>query len=148
MEKLTRSQIEELKAQLKEPQPTYGRHRAKVQNRLVAAGLSVMRDGRLYNPDDSWDVCCITYLGREFLAAQSWRGTLRGSSSYTSARPSDVVVSESKSEMQDRVAYCLSFLREHKFVTTSEGSKIERRIAAWKKHHLALRRSSEGGTSS
>jgi hypothetical protein len=38
--RLTRSQIEELRLQKKLPQPTYGRSRARVQNRLVGLGFS------------------------------------------------------------------------------------------------------------
>ena len=62
--KLTKPQLEELKAQNKEPQYTYGRHRAKVQNVLIGLGLSKFRDRRLVRPDEPGDMCCITDAGR------------------------------------------------------------------------------------
>jgi hypothetical protein len=57
---LTKSQLEELRLQDKIPQPTYGRWRARVQNRLVELGLSRF--------DTGMGLCSVTKRGRFFLA--------------------------------------------------------------------------------
>lgn len=72
--KLTKPQIEELRKLLQKRQPTYGRHRSRVQNNLVYKKLAryINEDGTVVAPS-SWgwpnfgDWCEITDAGREAL---------------------------------------------------------------------------------
>lgn len=68
---LTRPQWENLRAMLVEPQPTFGKARTAVQNRLVVMGLAAFSE-------DRWK-CLITDAGRAVVAAQTDGGGYRSS---------------------------------------------------------------------
>lgn len=65
-DRLTRAQAEELLLQAKKPQDTYGRSRTRVQNNLVAKGLSIFRDdqGRATRPNGSMYVGSVDSRGQ------------------------------------------------------------------------------------
>lgn len=75
--KLTKSQHEELQLQMtKGPQPTFGTHRTRVQNRLVQLGLSEFLDWEGHSVRCSVVArsCSITPAGREALHTfREWR---------------------------------------------------------------------------
>ena len=82
MKPLTKAQVEELKRLAREPQPTYGCSRARVQNNLYY-GRGYVRfldqDGNSIAPhimglNPCTEVCEITPAGREALAQATKKG--------------------------------------------------------------------------
>lgn len=81
--KLTEPQRRELGRLAKEPQPTFGAGRARVQNNLRALGLAeyLNADGTVWKPTSALDVICgrtydkcrITDAGREALKLRAER---------------------------------------------------------------------------
>jgi len=69
--RLTKPQLEELRRLAREPQPTYGSSRVRVQNNLVAKDLAAYIDenGKPNTYERSWvpDRCVITTKGRAVL---------------------------------------------------------------------------------